>query len=337
MTDEKPLISIIVPMYNSSRHIEECIKSVFSQEYTNIELLLIDDHSSDNTVVLCEKYLADRRVRLFHNYKKGVSSARNLGISRSGGEYIAFVDSDDIIAEKYLRTLFELSISYPDCLAMCGYFRFADRIPKYDESEIADLERKTSFELLSNIFYYHPAAWGCLYKSELIKNYGIFMEENASFNEDIYFTCKYLCVCKGGVSVSNRLYGYRTNPLGIGANKNHSELTAKDVEHRSKGYYAFQDALMFAEKNSPEKVQFIDIGYSFIAAEVILTSVRARIREFELKSEMRGHLSVRYCLKYLKYGKSLYQKLLVVGIAACPGVVKFVLDDLGLLKITHNR
>lgn len=337
MTEEKPLLSIVVPMYNSSRHIEECIESVLSQDYTNIELLLIDDHSSDNTVELCERYLADRRVKLFHNYKKGVSSARNLGISKSGGEYIAFVDSDDIITEKYLSILYELSMSHPDHLAMCSYFKFADRLPKHVESEIENLDKRKSSELLSNIFYYHPAAWGCLFRNEIIKSYSIFMTENASFNEDIYFTCKYLCVCKGGVGVSNQLYGYRKNPSGIGTNKEHSELTARDVEHRSKGYFAFQDALMFAEKNSPEKTRFIDMGYSFIAAEVILTSVRARTKEFELKTEICEYLSARHCLKFLECGKNIYQKLLVVGIAICPPFVKFFLDDLKLLKITHKR
>lgn len=337
MSEKMSMISIIVPMYNSSRYIGECIKSILLQDYANFELLLIDDHSSDNTVDLCKKYLSDDRVKLFNNEKKGVSSARNLGISKSNGEYIAFIDSDDIITKKYLSTLYELSLSYPDYLAICGYFRFIDKIPKYDEDNVGKIKKKTSSELLTNIFYYHSSACACLFKSDLIKKYNILMTENASFNEDVYFTCKYLCICKGGMCLSNQLYGYRTNPSGIGANKKHSELTAKDVEHRSKGYCAFQDALMFAENNSPEKVQFIDIGYSFIAAEVVLTSARASIKEFELKKEIRRYLSVRYCLKFLKYGKNLYQKLLVLGIAFRPSLVKFVLDDLGLLKITHNR
>lgn len=332
MKNANPEISIIVPMHNSSQYIEACIESILLQDFSDYELLLIDDHSSDNTVKICKKYLQNEKVKLISNNKRGVSSARNLGITKSNGNYMTFIDSDDVISKSYLSVLLKLSKTYPDYLAMCGYIKFRDTMPAFYANEKIIIKKILSSVLLANIFYYHSSSWGCLFRSDLIKKYDIKMEEKASFNEDVYFTSKYICVCKGGVSVSKRLYGYRINCSGIGANKNHSDLTIKDVEHRSKGYYAFQDALSFARNNASEKTKFIDIGYSFIAAEVILTSVRANTKAFKLKKTIKGHLSPMYCIKFIYRGKSLYQILLVIGIAISPKIVKYVLDDLNLLE-----
>ena len=339
MPKTKPLVSIIVPMYNSSPYIEECIESIVSQDYPQIELLLIDDHSTDNTAVLCSKYVDNTRIRLLFNNKKGVSSARNLGITEANGEYLAFVDSDDVVARTYISALYKLSIAYPDYLAVCGLRGFNNKLPDFNEHETDRLQKMDTSETLANIYYYHSSACAALFRSDIIKEYKILMVENADFNEDVYFTSKYLCACKGAISLSNRLYGYRVNPVGLGANKSHYDLTAADVEHRARGYISLQDALAFARSNAPEYVEYIDVGYSFIAAEVILTSARAKCKKYNLKKEIKGHLTLKYCIKFLKHSKSLSQKLLVVGIAVSPSMIKFVLDDLGLLNIKkrHNK
>lgn len=337
MTVLNPEISIIVPMYNSSRFIEECIDSILVQDFKKYELILIDDNSTDNTISLCQKYLQDERVSLFTNRKKGVSAARNLGISKSKGTYITFIDSDDIIANSFLRELIDISKAYPDYLAMCEYTRFTEFGPNFDIDLPVELTEISRNILLSNIFYYHSSSWGCLFRKDLIDSYNIRMEESASFNEDIYFTCKYVSICKGGMSSSRKLYGYRTNPEGIGANKRHSDLTERDVIHRSKGYFAFQDALDFCKKNAPESYKFIDVGYSFIAAEVLLTAARAKTKNFELKKNIKKHLSFFYCLIYLRNSKSIFQKLLVVGVAISPTIVKYILDDIGLLKKIYDK
>ena len=332
MTVLNPEISIVVPLYNSSLFIAECIDSILAQDFQNFELILIDDNSTDDTVEICNKYLEDKRVRLFTNGRKGVSSARNLGISKSQSIYITFIDSDDVVAKSFLRELIDIAKAYPDHLAMCRYIKFSETTPNFDTNRAPVLTEIPSNTLLTNIFYYHSSAWGCLFRTDLIKTYNIKMDESASFNEDIYFTCKYVSICKGGMTSSNKLYGYRINPKGLGANKRHSDLTTADVNHRSKGYFAFQDALKFCKKHAPEKVKAIDIGYSFIAAEVILTATRANTKNFGLKKNIKSHLSLFYCLRYLRNGKSIYHKLLVLGVFISPTAVKFILDDLGLLE-----
>ena len=101
-----PKISVIVPVYKVEKYLPECIESVLAQTFTDFELILVDDGSPDNSGTICDAYAArDPRIRVFHKENGGVSSARNLGLDHARGEWIAFVDSDDTVGEKYLEHL----------------------------------------------------------------------------------------------------------------------------------------------------------------------------------------------------------------------------------------
>lgn len=102
MTELNPLVSIIVPVYNTQIYLERCIKSLLNQEYTNIEIILIDDGSSDNSLFICERYKKDDRVVVIHQENSGVSMARNKGLDRARGDYISFVDSDDFVSPYFI-------------------------------------------------------------------------------------------------------------------------------------------------------------------------------------------------------------------------------------------
>ena len=98
-----PKISVIVPVYNVEKYLCSCIDSILAQTFTDFELLLIDDGSRDKSGEICDEYAnKDCRVKVFHKENGGVSSARNLGIDESKGEYLFFVDSDDIISSFYI-------------------------------------------------------------------------------------------------------------------------------------------------------------------------------------------------------------------------------------------
>lgn len=335
MRHNQPLISIVVPMHNSENFIIRCVDSILNQDYKNLELILVDDHSEDNTIEACKGFLIDPRVRLTQNIgRKGASATRNFGMKLAGGEYISFIDSDDIIANNYLSSLYKIAIKYPDYLAMCGYIEFSKDMPIYDKGKIDKVHVILSSVLLANIFLMHSSAWGCLFQMPLIKKYNIRMEEEASFNEDVYFTSKYLSVCRGGVITSNRLYGYYKNPEGIGAHKEHKDLTIKDVNHRAEGYISLQDAVRFTQNNAPHMTKYMQIGYSFIAAEVFLTAERAGVKRFDYCKEISNYLDLKHRVSFVHYSLDLKQKMLVNGIAICPKLIKFILDDLGLLSIT---
>ena len=107
-TEKQVLISVIVPIYNTVEYLPRCVDSIRRQTYRNLEIILVDDGSTDNSGAMAEKFaLEDKRVKAFHKENGGSSSARNLGIEKASGDFIGFVDSDDYIEpEMYERLLF---------------------------------------------------------------------------------------------------------------------------------------------------------------------------------------------------------------------------------------
>lgn len=119
MKDIVPRVSIIVPVYNTEKYLPCCINSILTQTFTDFELLLIDDGSKDNSGKICDEYaVIDKRVRVFHKNNEGASIARNLGIKKSKGKFLVFVDSDDYIASDYIQTFCEILSKYdrPDII-----------------------------------------------------------------------------------------------------------------------------------------------------------------------------------------------------------------------------
>lgn len=117
------MVSIVIPVYNLQNYLEECIQSLINQSWKDIEILLIDDGSTDNSSVLCDDLAKkDKRIRVLHKKNGGVSSARNAGISMAKGEYITFIDGDDWVSEKYIETLYHLITSYSADVVASGFF-----------------------------------------------------------------------------------------------------------------------------------------------------------------------------------------------------------------------
>ena len=116
------MISIIVPVYNAEDSVESCIDSILNQSYTDIELILVDDGSKDNSLKICnERAKNDIRITVIHQENGGVSTARNNGLMAARGEYIQFVDSDDTIEQNMTETLWSMMEKEKADLAVCGY------------------------------------------------------------------------------------------------------------------------------------------------------------------------------------------------------------------------
>lgn len=127
MTEEGqtlPVVSIIVPVYNVKSYVGECVESLCRQTYTNLEILLVDDGSTDGSGEVCDEYAGrDERIRVIHQANRGLSGARNMGLDDARGEYIAFVDSDDLVSTNYVETLYELLMKYEADIAACAYIK----------------------------------------------------------------------------------------------------------------------------------------------------------------------------------------------------------------------
>lgn len=169
----KPLISIIVPIYNVEKELIRCLNSIRTQKYKNLEIILIDNASSDNSGVICDRYaLIDSRIKVLHLDKLGVSYARNEGLRIASGEYISFIDSDDWIEEDY----YEKFISeMQDCsIAITGYKLLDESGMIIDKLELSE----NMFTLKQNNFYNIETlvknssfglVWNKLFKRELVK------------------------------------------------------------------------------------------------------------------------------------------------------------------------
>ena len=128
---ENPLISVIIPVYNVKEFLRACVERITAQTYTNLEILLVDDGSNDGSEAICDEYAArDPRVCVLHKLNGGQASARNAALDVACGEFISFVDSDDLISLDLIETLFRLTQKFCTKIAMCGYTAFSD------ESEI---------------------------------------------------------------------------------------------------------------------------------------------------------------------------------------------------------
>lgn len=189
-----PLISIIVPVYNVEKYLPKCLDSIMNQTYKNLEIILVDDGSTDNSGIICDKYSeGDRRIKVIHKENGGLSDARNKGLDIAKGEYVGFVDSDDYIAEDMYEYLYAFILENNLDVAMCASCDvYEDKIiyPKNFESIILDKKEK----IIENIFinpFGGAAVSVCskLFKYDVIKN--IRFDFGKTY-EDVYFLLKWI-------------------------------------------------------------------------------------------------------------------------------------------------
>lgn len=205
----KDLISVIIPVYNVEKYLEKCIKSVINQTYKNLEIILVNDGSTDSSGEICNKFLKlDSRIILLNKVNEGLSAARNFGIQNSNGEYISFIDSDDFISDRMFEVLLN-NINKWDCdisiVEKCDVFE--DK-----EFDLKPLNEKqcyiyTKQEAMEKYFEgnFIPA-WGKLYRRELFKNIKFPV---GVLNEDEAIMIKLLDRCKKNIVYQNRqLYFY---------------------------------------------------------------------------------------------------------------------------------
>ena len=196
---ENPRISVIVPVYNVEKYLPRCIDSILAQTFTDFELLLIDDGSSDNSGKICDKYARkDKRIRVFHKENGGVSSARNIGLDKAKGEWITFVDSDDYVGKNWL-TYFYPTDKDKGYLRVQGYeiiqsnqrtcIISSQSIFFCTKSEIL----KNIIELESSKILLYKTPWNKMYSNSVIKKNNIYFDESVSLGEDYLFTLNYLC------------------------------------------------------------------------------------------------------------------------------------------------
>lgn len=242
------LISVIVPVYKVEKYISECIESILKQTYSNIELLLVDDGSPDNSGKICDHYATiDKRVRVIHQSNQGVSRARNAALCTAQGEWVTFVDSDDTINNDYIEKLVQANPDFDKMiLAVSGTTRI-DRNTNickwkraFDNRKIQLMSlSKDDFQPLDSILLFGTIL-GKLYNLDIIRSKGIQFNEQLPLNEDHLFFFKYLKYINEIVSNNNVGYNYYTDgsaSLSTSRHPYNKRITAYKELHQA--YEAF--------------------------------------------------------------------------------------------------
>ena len=210
MASGNKLISIIVPVYNASKSLSDCIESILAQTYPFFELILIDDGSKDNSLEICESYREkDDRIVLMHQENAGVSAARNAGLSLAKGDYFCFVDSDDTIEAEMLEKLYDAIKRTNADLSICGFKRISSK----GITKISSMPEEVTGKVnIANFVAEHyleglvSSPCGRLYKN--IQSLQKEFDRNISLGEDLKFNIQYFEKIEKLVVIEDCLYRY---------------------------------------------------------------------------------------------------------------------------------
>ena len=311
----RPMVSVIIPVYNVEKYLSRCLDSVIKQTYTNIEIILVDDGSEDESSYLCDRYaMSDKRIKVYHKKNEGVSVARNCGIENCNGEYVVFVDSDDYLVSEYLETLVKLVKDEAKPVLGCVDY-YENKNGKLITRSCGDakIEFLSSDEGLVKIFEqssYRGYLWNKIFRLSEIRKYEIHFLPEVKIWEDTLFLMEYVINSSAKVLYKHiPLYVYSIYPDSTMGKMDHSKhLTMIKCTSKLLNSLLLTDGL-----------------YNIIAklhAELLLEAVI--FGTGSIKND-----SVREIKKYRKYldmkKKGIYMMYII-----CPGIVELI------MKRRHN-
>jgi len=219
------IISIIIPIYNTEKYLARCLDSIISQTYSNVEIILVNDGSRDNSLKICKEYQnTDNRIKVIDKVNEGVSVARNHGLEVATGDYVGFVDPDDWIEPNMYESMFR-TINKNKCnIAFCNYFKdnkFSSSPKKFKFKKNILGKLDIIDELIGNMIgiediipkYYNimGCVWRCLYRKEFIDKHNLRFKPGITIMEDLIFTIEALIYCDKVCIDHSILYHYMQN------------------------------------------------------------------------------------------------------------------------------
>lgn len=277
-----PKISVIVPVYNTEQCLSRCIDSILSQTFTDFELILINDGSTDNSGKICDEYAQkDSRITVIHKGNEGVSTARNKGIDIAQGEWVTFVDSDDFIPIEYLSEFI-----FDADLVVCGVKMWGN-IEKNVSPYNSYINRDKIGMWLSDNYngLYITSVYSKMFKLRIISNFKIRFNHNLKLGEDTDFIYRYLSNCNSLRIQNNPLYFYYISPNDVQQTK--YKLTTHE-------YYTHVKSLTEAIYNLENSFRFNLDKLKFRLYDIYLSYYYSYIHSISFKT--------------LKYEMKLYNK-----------------------------
>ncbi len=214
-------VSIIIPVYNASFYLEKCIRSILAQTLEEIELIIVNDGSTDDSVTIVRDFeKEDKRIIVINSVNRGVSAARNKGLEIANGEWIAFADADDWMQPDMLVTLYEAATKSNAGMAVCNVQMISHGHPSKKRLKLKEglfnfkEQPGIALEHMMN-FSFDYANWNKIYKSELIQKNELRFDEHIRIGEDLLFNLYYLHFIESLVTVDEPLYQYRVHAHSV--------------------------------------------------------------------------------------------------------------------------
>lgn len=279
----KELISVIVPIYHVEAYLKECIDSIIHQTYSTLEIILVDDGSDDNCPIICDDYQKkDPRIQVIHKENGGLSDARNVGLDAATGDYICFIDSDDVVHPNFIQTLYENLISTNSDMAICHYEKVYE-IPKvmeslsqhiikvYTQTEILDaLYGKESLSII--------VAWNKLYHKSIWEQ---LRYPKGKIHEDEFVIHHILDQVNRVVINDGAYYYYRQREGSITNQYNEKRLHALE---------ALEARIQFYCKAENEKLMYQTMYQYFFALASHIQQIRKSKQYGTLKKQLKNKL-----------------------------------------------
>lgn len=313
------MVSVIIPIYNVEKYLSECIESVINQTYSDLEIILVNDGSTDNCRDICERYKRkDSRIKLVHKNNGGLSSARNAGIDVANGDYYTFIDSDDYIMSDMIEQLVYAIQSTDTDISICCK---ADDTSKFDKGIQKKIEVLTKEETLKCILTEKKiltSAWGKLYKNNL---FNAIRYPNGKIYEDLGTTYKLVELSKKIAYVDAKKYYYRTNIESI---------TKSNFTNRQLDYFIIAEELQkFVKQKYPQYFRYainhsVRISISFMKKISNCDFNDKKTIDF-LISNIRQHM-----FEYLFSGYSIFNKLYGLLICISPNIALSIFKNKNL-------
>lgn len=214
----KPLISVVMPVYNQEKFLGAAIESVVSQSFNELELILVDDGSSDGSLKICREAAAkDSRIRVIRKLNGGVSSARNKGLSAAKGDYIGFVDADDVIEKDFYKNMYQIAVKNGCDLVSSSYYSVQENDPSSKKQDVAwfdevnmKLGRDKIFSVVLPAMFegFDCPVWNKLYKREIIERNKLRFKRSLRIGEDYLFALEYIFHAKSYYYTTTVGYNY---------------------------------------------------------------------------------------------------------------------------------
>lgn len=258
----KPLVSIIVPVYNAQARLAGCLESILAQKYHNLEVLVVNDGSRDDSLSILNSYAQkDKRLVVVDKENKGVSATRNLGMQLAKGEYLQFVDSDDRLDENATRLLVEKAQEHNADLVISHYCHVAgDKIGVYGFINHAGMMDQKAFALglmEEPASFYYGVMWNKLYRAELIREHRIECSEELAWSEDFLFNLEYIRYAHRFVALKTPVYYYVRNDQGIVHTQIRPASIVKNKVQLFTYYRELYEELGLYEKYKPQIYKYL--------------------------------------------------------------------------------